>query len=159
MQSSLRARGEKWNARLCIWNSVWKHRNYCNLKRKRKKINWISYTCKIRYNFINVYFILAVGVHAASFLKTNWSDFEQRSLHLFFFILLLIGRNCQKPIICNHQSETITVSCLQIVFFYFFRFLDKVRCRTWWPGSIRCPHPANKRTIIVNQQRVLFLAY
>ena len=38
-----------------------------------------------------------------------------------FFLLLPIGRNCQKPINYNHQSETITVSCIQIdpIFFFF----------------------------------------
>ena len=35
-----------------------------------------------------------------------------------FFLLLPIGRNCQKPINYNHQSETITVSCTQIEIFW-----------------------------------------
>ena len=40
----------------------------------------------------------------------------------WFFLLLPIGRNGQKPINYNHQSETITVSCIQIDPIYIFFF-------------------------------------
>ena len=40
----------------------------------------------------------------------------------WFFLFLPIGRNCQKPINYNYQSETITVSCIQIDPIYIFFF-------------------------------------
>ena len=75
-------------------------------------------------------FVIATSVLSNDcFLHTNWSDFKQRSLLFWFFLLLHIGWNCQKPINYNQQSEMITVSCIQFNPF----LLDKGQCWTWWP--------------------------
>ena len=86
-----------------------KTENYCNLK-ETENVTWVSYTHKICYHSRNFHACFLEWIHLRVLFCPLFECCTRVALisdkvllSFWFFLLLPIGRNCQKPINYNHQ--------------------------------------------------------